>query len=122
MLQRSPPSLPLSLAAGLAGVRGMEVVQEPHHRGGAGGVPLSADALHTAAHTAPSPPTALLLHQFFPRDVPRRGPPHRGSGLLSYKRYYAHAGVSGDRLGVESKEKALAHGQHHEIFNRETLF
>lgn len=122
MLQLSPPSLPLSLAAGLAGVRGMEVVQEPHHCGGAGGVPLGADALHAAAHTAPPPPTPLLLHQFLPRDVPRRGPPHRGRGLLSHERYHAHAGLGGDRLGVESREKALAHGQHHKVFGREMLF
>jgi len=100
----------------------MEVVQEPHHRGGAGGVPLSADALYTPAHTAPPPPTTLLLHQFLPRDVPRRGPPHCGSGLLSHKRYHAHAGVSGDRLGAESREKASARGPHHKVFGREILF
>lgn len=100
----------------------MEVVQEPHHCGGAGGVPLGADALHAAAHSAPPPPTALLLHQFLPRDVPRRSPPHRGSGLLSHERYRAHAGLSGDRLGVERKKKALACGQHHQVFGPEVLF
>lgn len=100
----------------------MEVVQEPHHCGGAGGVPLGADALYIATHTAPSPPTTLLLHQLLPRDVPRRGPPHRGSGLLPHKRYSAHAGVSGDRLGLGTKGKASAHGQQHKVFGKDMSF
>lgn len=78
------PTLPLNLAAGLAGVRGVEVVQEPHGGGSAGGIPLSADALHTAAHTAAPAAAPLLLHQLLPRDVPWRGPSHRGRGLLPH--------------------------------------
>lgn len=78
------PSLPLFLAAGLAGVRGVEVVQEPHRGGSAGGVPLGTDALHTAAHAAAPVAAPLLLHQLLSRDVPWRGPSHCGCGLLPH--------------------------------------
>lgn len=96
----------------------MEVVQEPNHRGGAGGVPLGADALHAAAHAAAPAPAPLLLHQLLPGDVPRRGAPHRGGGLVPHQRYRAAAGGFGDGLGVGSRGKVVAGGKHHRVSGR----
>lgn len=41
----------------------MEVVQQLHTGGGAGGVPLHPDAFNSAAHPAAPAAASLLLHQ-----------------------------------------------------------
>lgn len=64
----------------------MEMGQEPHNGGGAGGVPVHPDAGHTSPHTAVAATTSLLFHQLLSRHVPRRGAPHRGHRVLPYPR------------------------------------
>lgn len=73
-------------AVGLAGIRGVEVVQQSHVGGGAGGVPFHPDAFNSAAHPAAPAAGSLLLHQLVSRHVPGRDPPHCGRGLLPYQR------------------------------------
>lgn len=65
----------------------MEMEQEPHHRGGAGGVPVRPDARHPAPDPAVSSAASLLLHQLLPGHVPGGGAPHRGHRLLPHWRW-----------------------------------
>lgn len=71
---------------GLAGVRAVEVVQQPNAGGGSRGVPLHPGAVHAAAHSAAPAAAALLLHQLLSGHAPRGDPPHRRCGLIPCKR------------------------------------
>lgn len=61
--------------------------QEPHRRGGAGGVPVHPDAHHAAPDPAVPAAASLLLHQLLPGHVPRGGAPDRGHRLLPHPRW-----------------------------------
>lgn len=65
----------------------MEMGQEPHYRGSAGGVPVHPDALHPAPDPAVPAAASLLFHQLLPGHVPRRGASHRGHRLLPHPRW-----------------------------------
>lgn len=97
-------SVPL-LGTGLAGVRGVEMEQEPHHRGGAGGVPIHPDARHPAPDPAVPSAAPLLFHQLLPGHVPRGGAPHCGHRLVPHWRW---AEVPGEPPGLRSPPGALA--------------
>lgn len=83
----------------------MEMEQEPHHRGGAGGVPVRPDARHPAPDPAVPSAASLLLHQLLPGHVPRGGAPHRGHRLLPHWRW---AEVLGESPGLRSPPRGPA--------------
>lgn len=55
----------LFLLSGFAGIRGVEVVQQPNPGGGDGGVSLHPDAVHSAVDPAASATASLLFNQLF---------------------------------------------------------
>lgn len=71
---------------GLAGVWGVEVVQQSHTGGGARRVSFYPDALHFAANPAASSAASLLFYQLLSRPAPRGDSSHSGCGLLSRQR------------------------------------